>query len=130
MEDIAYFPKIIQYDIVHLRSVPEKFLQILVIRAIVSRQIVLLFPGISIGDVTAVVGGNQVHAAVNFYRAGIIENCHTPPHVLPWNTVMVPEQRDVRVLAHGHELSLFHYVTLQGKRAKIVFLSSQEHFLA
>lgn len=56
LHDTFHFPKIIQYDIVHLRSVPEEFLQVLVIRTIVPRQVVLLFPRIGIEDVTAVSG--------------------------------------------------------------------------
>ena len=37
-------PKIIQYDIVYFRGTSEEFLEILVIRAIVPWQVVLLFP--------------------------------------------------------------------------------------
>ena len=43
LHDMLHFPKIIQYDIVYFRGAPEEFLQVLVIRAIVSRQVVLLF---------------------------------------------------------------------------------------
>lgn len=59
----------------------EKFLQILVIRIIVPRQVVLLFPRIGIGNVTATMGGNQVHTTVDFYRIGIIENRHTSSYI-------------------------------------------------
>lgn len=38
-----HFPEIVQYDIVYFRGTLEEFLQVLVIGAIVSRQVVLLF---------------------------------------------------------------------------------------
>ena len=44
LHDAFHFPKIIQHYIVHFRGTPEKFFQILVIRTIVSRQVVFLFP--------------------------------------------------------------------------------------
>ena len=108
----------------------EEFLQVLVIGAIVSRQVVLLFPGISVGNVTAVMDGDKVHATVDFHRAGIMENRHAPAYILLRNAVMVLEQRDVRVLPGSHQFPLFHYVTFHGKRPKIILLSLKEHFLA
>ncbi|EGQ13310.1 ribonuclease 3 [Prevotella dentalis DSM 3688] len=44
LHEPLHFPEIIQYDIVHFRGTPEEFLQVLVIRAVMSRQVVLLFP--------------------------------------------------------------------------------------
>ena len=126
---MLHFPKIIQYDIVYFRGALEEFLQILVIRAIVSRQVVLFFPGIGVGDVTAVVSGDKAHATVDFHRIGIIENRHTPSYIFLGDTVMVSEQRNIRVLTHGHEFSFFHYVTFLGKRTEIVLLATQEHLL-
>ena len=92
-------------------------------------QVVLLFPGISVRNVTAVVGGDKVHPTIDFHRVGIIENRHAPAYILLWNTIMVLEQGNVRVLSHGHQFPLFHYVTFHGKRAKIILLSMKEHFL-
>ena len=67
-----------------------------------SRQVVLLFPGISVRNVTAVMGGDKAHATVDFHRVGIIENRHAPAYILLWNAVMVFEQRDVRVIPDSH----------------------------
>ena len=44
LHDTLHFPEIIQYDIVYFRGTSEEFLEILVIRAIVPWQVVLLFP--------------------------------------------------------------------------------------
>ena len=74
-------------------------------------------------------GWDKVHATVYFHCVGIIENRHAPAYILLWNAVMVLEQRDVRVLPNGHQYPLFHHVTFQGKRSKIVLLSLEEHFL-
>lgn len=76
------------------------------------------------------MGGDKVHATVDFHRIGIIENRHAPAYILLWNAVMVLEQRDVRVLPDSHQLPVFHHVTFYRKRSKVVLLSLKEHFLA
>ena len=43
-----HFTEIVQYDIVYFRGTSEEFLQVLVIGAIMTGQVVLLFPGISV----------------------------------------------------------------------------------
>ena len=44
LHEPLHFLEIIQYDIVYFRGTSEEFLEILVIRAIVPWQVVLLFP--------------------------------------------------------------------------------------
>ena len=67
---------------VHASLLPKyrvkEFLQVLVIGTIMTRQVVLLFPRISVRNVTAVMGGDKVHSTIDFHRVGIIENRHAP----------------------------------------------------
>ena len=130
MHDTLHFLKIVQYDVVYFRGTLKEFLQVLVIGTIMTRQVVLLFPRISVRNVTAVMGGDKVHSTIDFHRVGIIENRHAPAYILFRNTVMVLEQGNVRVLSHGHQFPFFHYVAFHGKRTKIILLSMKEYFLA
>ena len=76
------------------------------------------------------MGGNEIHATVDFNLGGIVENRHAFPHMLLGNAVMMLEQRHVGVPTHGHQLSLFHYIAFLWKWAKIVLLTAQEHLPA
>ena len=51
------------------------------------------------------MGGDKVHATVDFHRVGIIENRHAPAYILLWNTVMVLEQGNVRVPSRRSSVS-------------------------
>ena len=43
---------------------------------------------------------------------------------------MVLEKRDIGVPAHSHDFPLLHHETFFGKRAEVVLLAAQEHFLS
>ena len=71
LHDAFHFPKIIQYNIVHFRGTPEKFLQIFVIRTIVSQQVVFSVTRNIFGNAKplACKGVENSSKVVVFYRA-------------------------------------------------------------
>ncbi len=67
----VHFMKIVKDDVVHPGCTFEEFLQILVIRAVMSRQVVFLLPRVGVGDVAAVVCRHEIETAESpFHPAG------------------------------------------------------------
>lgn len=122
--------EIVEDDVVHLRSSIEDFLQILVVRTIMSGQVVFLLPRVCVRDVTAVMCRHEIETAVNLHRVGVIQDDNAFSHMLARHAVMVLEEGYMAVLAYGHQLSLLDDERFLGERTQKVLLPLQEHVFA
>ncbi len=77
----VHFPQVIQNDIVHLRRTSEEFLEVLVVRAVMTGQVVLLLPRVCVRDVASVVRRHEVQTAICLHCVGIVEDDHTLAHM-------------------------------------------------